>query len=48
MVTSGAYKLDERVIQGYILESRNPIIMMQKRCNRNKLNFSRLLTKTPP
>ncbi|RTL10804.1 MAG: peptide ABC transporter substrate-binding protein [Neisseriaceae bacterium] len=24
MVTSGAYKLDERVIQGYILESKNP------------------------
>ena len=24
MVTSGAYKLDERVVQGYILESKNP------------------------
>jgi oligopeptide transport system substrate-binding protein len=23
MVTSGAYKLDERVVQGYVLESKN-------------------------
>lgn len=39
MVTSGAYKLDERVVQGYILESKNPYYYDAKNVAIDKIKF---------
>lgn len=39
MVTSGAYKLDERVVQGYILESKNPYYYDAKNVAIAKVKF---------
>lgn len=39
MVTSGAYKLDERVVQGYILESKNPYYYDAKNVAIDKVKF---------
>ena len=39
MVTSGAYKLDERVVQGYILESKNPYYYDAKNVAIEKVKF---------
>lgn len=39
MVSSGAYKLDERVVQGYILESKNPYYYDAKNVAFNQVKF---------
>lgn len=39
MATSGAYKLDERVVHGYILESKNPYYYDAKNVAINKVKF---------
>lgn len=39
IVTSGAYKLDERVVQGYILESKNPYYYDAKDVAIEKVKF---------